>query len=146
VNLEDKDPPEFHLAVLNVQIRELMDKALRKHGLKLVEWRILQSLGNSGTLTICDLAELSVVERTVTSRLVDKLVERGFLIKKPMPNDRRFAEVALSEAGSEQLATCATDVMHARNRLFEDVDEHEFDQLLKTLVKLQKNSAGTRRN
>ena len=77
--LHDTKSPDYHLVSLNNRIREMMNFVLRPHELKHVEWRLLNSLSQVTQLTICDLAELAVIERTVTSRLVDKMIARKLL-------------------------------------------------------------------
>ena len=145
MNIENEDPPEYHLASLNRDIRDLMNLTLRRHGLKLVEWRLLQCLETEGALTVSDLATLAVIERTVTSRLVDKLTERGFVSKIQMPGDRRFSQVSLTEAGLAQLQSCTQDVNKARAMLFDGLSQEEILQFLAVLQQMQANAAGAKR-
>ncbi|WP_170763305.1 MarR family winged helix-turn-helix transcriptional regulator [Ruegeria lacuscaerulensis] len=142
MNIEDTDPPEYHLTTLNMQIREMMNAVLRPHRLKLVEWRLLQCLSDQGALSVCDLASLAVIERTATSRLVDRLVEKGFVAKEQMPDDRRFSQVSLCEAGLEILKACTADVDAARSQLFGGLNQTEISSFLNTLKKLQHNAVG----
>ncbi|NRB03184.1 MAG: MarR family transcriptional regulator [Rhodobacteraceae bacterium] len=142
MKIEDADPPEYHLMVLNSQIRGMMDASLRPYGLKLVEWRLLQCLAEEGALSICDLATLAVVERTKTSRLVDRLAERKLLAKEQMAGDRRFAVVRLCEDGRQLLDRCTEDVTMARSQLFDGLDQQDISHLLSTLKKMQQNSFG----
>lgn len=135
VLLSRQDPPEFYIATLNRQIKDVMDAALRPYDLKLVDWRILQSLEQEMPLSICDLSKRAVIERTITSRLVDQLVSRGFVEKNPMGTDRRFSLVTLTEAGKAKLDETSPSVDAVRSKLFEGftVREHQ------TLVRLLKN-------
>lgn len=142
MRIEDQDPPEFHLSVLNMQIREMMNAVLRLHGLKLVEWRVLQCLADRGTLSISDLSTLAVIERTATSRLVDRMVEKGLVSKEQMEGDRRFFEVTLCAAGQARLDACTEDVHAARRQLFEGVEQAEIASFLDILKRLQRGCAG----
>ncbi|WP_170560276.1 MarR family winged helix-turn-helix transcriptional regulator [Ruegeria atlantica] len=140
MKIQDVDPPEFHLTVLNRQIRDMMNGVLRRHGLKLVEWRMLQCLADEGSLSVCDLSSLVVVERTATGRLVDRLAEKGLVQKKQMPNDRRFSVVTLRPKGREWLAKCSEDVDHARTQLFAGLGQDDIQQFLEVLQILQRNA------
>ncbi|MGR3624539.1 MarR family winged helix-turn-helix transcriptional regulator [Pseudophaeobacter sp.] len=142
MHIEDRDPPEYHLTMLNQQIREMMNAVLRPHGLKLVEWRLLQCLADQRGLSVCDLSVLAVIERTATSRLVDRMVEKGFVAKKQMPDDRRFSQVSLRQAGRKKLEACDADVGAAREQLFGGLSQTEIGNFLNTLKKLQHNSVG----
>ncbi len=135
------DPPEFLIAVAGRHIQDMMNTVLRKHGLKLVEWRIMDCLSAQENLTIFDLAERAVVDRTVASRMVDKMADRGLVEKVALKTDRRFAQVSLTKTGHDTLAGTNTDVRQARERLFTDISQDEATQLSHTLEKLSINAA-----
>ena len=139
--IQDRDPPEYHLSQVNQQIRDMMNAVLRRHNLKLVEWRVLQCLADEGTLSVCELSTLAVLERTATGRLVDRLVDRGLVIKEQMPNDRRFARISLHADGLQQLNNCEAQVKEARDRLFSGLSQSDLQQFLNTLLVLQRNMA-----
>ncbi|MEX0347624.1 MAG: MarR family winged helix-turn-helix transcriptional regulator [Rhizobiaceae bacterium] len=133
------EAPEFYLAALDRQNRENMNTALRPHGLKVADWRILSCLDSIRSLTVSDLAELTVVERSVASRLVDRMIERGFLRKEASAADRRYSEITLTEAGSEKLRQCDAAVDDLRAQLFAGMSEKDRENLLRLLKLLRKN-------
>ena len=135
------DPPEFHLALVNRLIREMMNGLLRRHGMKLVEWRVLQCLSERDALTVFELSSLAVLERTATGRLIDRLADQGLVRKKQLSNDRRYSSVSLSASGRKKLAACTIDVAEARTKLFAGLDQEDISQLLNLLQTLQRNAA-----
>lgn len=140
-DLDQFEPPEYLLARLNTQIREMMHHALRPFGLKLVEWRVLQCLlPDDQVLTVADLAELAVIERTVTSRLIDKMVTRGLVAKAPLENDRRFAQITITEAGRRAYAAADGAARAARARLFEGFTVDDMTALLYLLGRMDSNA------
>ncbi|MGJ5617749.1 MarR family winged helix-turn-helix transcriptional regulator [Sulfitobacter sp. MF3-043] len=139
--LDDMDPPEFLIALAGRHIQEMMNSVLRGHGLKLVEWRILDCLAAQENLTIFDLAERAVVDRTVASRLVDRLADRALVEKVALKTDRRFAQVSLTAKGRDVLKLTNPDVHQARARLFADMSPDEAAQLSRALEKLSINAA-----
>lgn len=141
MKVQDRDPPEFHLSVLNQQIREMMNSVLRRHDLKLVEWRALQCLAEEGALSVCDLSARVVIERTATGRLIDRLETRGFVDKKQMQNDRRFSLVSLLPEGRAKLEDCTDSVDDARRQLFAGLGQSDIRRFLETLRKMQTNAA-----
>ncbi len=134
------DSLEDHLASLNNRIREMMNFVLRPHSLKHVEWRLLNCLSQANPLTICDLAELAVIERTVTSRLVDKMAERKLIRKVVSQHDRRFAQVSLTAQGSKLLVSCAADVSTARVGLLKKLSTEQIAALLTCIEQMQVNT------
>lgn len=142
--LDQVEPPELLIALAARQMQDTMNAVLRRHSLKLIEWRILRCLQTDGILTICDLSELAVVDRTVASRMVDKLSERGLLIKKALKADRRFAQVSLSDAGRVLLDEAEPNVHLARKRLFKNMSLEEVNTLNVCLQKFISNTASKR--
>lgn len=141
-DLDRFEPPEYRLARLNRQIREMMHTTLRPHGLKLVEWRVLQCLMPEGqALTIADLAELAVIERTVTSRLIERMVARGLVTKTALANDRRFAQITATDAGRRAYAGADADARAARQRLFWGLTDTDISALLDLLDRMERNTA-----
>ena len=146
LNLDDFDPPEFLLAKLNSQIREMMNSALRQHGLKLVEWRILQCLTEDDRpLTVAELAELTVIDRTVASRLIEKMVAKELITKTALQQDRRYMNIEISPKGTELFETSLKSTQNARTQLFDGLTSSDLSNLLATLNKLQSNIKRRRR-
>lgn len=140
-DLSQFEPPEYLLAKLNTQIRELMRFALRPHGLKLVEWRVLQCLlHHPQGHTVADLAELAVVERTATSRLIDKMAGRGLVQKQAQEDDRRFMRITITEAGRTAYLAADEAAQAARQRLFGGLSNEDVTELLRMLHQMQGNS------
>ena len=144
VNLDRFEPPEFLLAKLNSRIRDMMNTALRAHGLKLVEWRALQCL-NEGNhpLTVAELAELTVIDRTVASRLVDKMAARGFIKKETMTHDKRFSSITLTQSGRRRFEQCDGSTRAARNKLFKGISDNDLEDLQRLIHHLHANSLRT---
>ena len=136
----ENDPPEFYLATLNRRIREVMDKTLRTHGLKLVEWRLLSCLEGETPLTIYDLSQLSAIDRTVTSRLVEKLAETKLVKKITLRHDKRFVQVSLTAKGRDLLAKTSGDVSAVREHLFSRLDPSKIQALTETIQILIENA------
>ncbi|MCX7561444.1 MarR family transcriptional regulator [Sulfitobacter sp. F26204] len=138
--LDQIDPPEQMIVLAARQMQDTMNAVLRRHALKIVEWRILRCLIADEILTICDLSDLAAVDRTVTSRLVDKLAERGLLHKNALKTDRRFAQISLSQAGRQLLEAAEPDVQKARQKLFKDMSSDEVSEMNTTLQKFITNA------
>lgn len=138
--IEDRDPPEYHLAILNQRIREMMNIVVRPFDLKLVEWRILQSLYQLETLTINELSEMAVIERTVTSRIVDRLANRELVRKNVLPQDRRAMQVVLTSQGKQLVSACDKEVSEARRHLFSGMEQADLVKFNAMLVLMQQNA------
>lgn len=103
------------------------------------EWRILAQLAEHAPLTSKGLAERTGMDKTKISRAVQRLGERGLLIRERDSQDQRQAHLHLTEAGValyEQLVPHALDWEQQR---LGALDKQERAQLLALLDKLEAN-------
>lgn len=140
-----REAPEYYLAALNRQNRENMNAALRPFGLKIADWRLLHCLDGVQSLAVSDLAELTVVERSVASRLVDRLVENGYLRKQANSADKRYALISLTGKGRQKLRDTEPAIADLRAQLFSGLSEAEQDAFLRALQIMRRNALGYQR-
>lgn len=74
-------------------------RLLEPHGLSLAQWAVLSSIWRNGELGVKALAVLTGNAPPATSRLVDRMVESGLLVRRPDVHDRRAVVVGLGEKG-----------------------------------------------
>jgi MarR family 2-MHQ and catechol resistance regulon transcriptional repressor len=70
-----------------------------RHGLTLAEFGILEALYHKGPLLLGEVQRRILVSSGGITYLVDRLVERGLLERRPCAEDRRARYAALTEAG-----------------------------------------------
>jgi DNA-binding MarR family transcriptional regulator len=97
------EPRRTSLAVLlrhaENQIRARLQPSLDEAGLSLDHWRILSVLHDCPGLRMTSIAEAAVVPNATLTRHVDLLVERGLIVRRIDPDDRRRVVAALSPRG-----------------------------------------------
>jgi DNA-binding MarR family transcriptional regulator len=93
----------FAVARLNRQLRQ-QDQS----GLSATLGAALASIYRDGPLTLSQLAATEQVSAPSITRLVDKLVERGFVTRQVDPDDRRVTRVRITAAGRRQLESIRT--------------------------------------
>lgn len=134
------DAPEYLISFLQRINRDQMEAALRASGLKLTGWRILSCLDERGPMSLLDLAELSVIERTVTSRLVDRLAADGLVSKEAFSHDKRISIVAITQRGSEVLKSSMAGVHALRTNLFASFTPDDYEALRSLLKRMKANA------
>ena len=72
---------------------------LDPHGITLAQWVILSALWREDQLTVADLASYSGNAAPATSRIVDRMAERGLVSRQNDPKDRRAVRVVLTQKG-----------------------------------------------
>jgi DNA-binding MarR family transcriptional regulator len=71
-------------------------RLLEPHGLSLAQWAILSSLWRNGDLGVTELSRLTGNAPPAVSRIVDRMVSAGLLLRRPDPDDRRAVRIGLS--------------------------------------------------
>jgi DNA-binding MarR family transcriptional regulator len=82
---------------------------------------VLQDVARRGETTAGAIAKAVQFSQATVTSLVDRLVDRGFVVRSRRENDRRMVWVSLTERGEAMLSS-APDIMQDRFR-------HRFAQL-----------------
>lgn len=70
--------------------------ALREHQLIVAEWRLLLALSNVRRRRQIDLAELTSIDSSTLSRLITRMVRRGFVTRLRSKEDHREVSIELT--------------------------------------------------
>ncbi len=72
-----------------------------RHGLSLAEFAALEALYHKGPLLVGELQRAVLKSSGGITYLVDRLVEKGLVQRRPCPGDRRALYAELTEEGSD---------------------------------------------
>lgn len=61
----------------------------------------LKSLGRSGPMPMSELADVLACDSSNVTGIVDRLEDRGLVVRRPGPNDRRVKLLELTDRGAE---------------------------------------------
>jgi DNA-binding MarR family transcriptional regulator len=91
------------ISALQKRFQRDLEQTLAERGLTWGEWKVMGSLWHEANDNYCSspgelAAELELSSGAMTNRL-DKLEQRGFVRRRPDPDDRRGVRVELTEAG-----------------------------------------------
>lgn len=73
----------------------------REFDVSLVEWRTIALLGDFAPLSLKQLATLAALDKSLVSRTVSTLAERGLVQRETSSADAREVELRLTEAGAQ---------------------------------------------
>lgn len=93
-----------HVRQVEARLRNVLQPLLDEHGLSMDHWRIVAVIGDEPGLGMGEIATLAVVPAASLTRHMDKLVERGVVVRRIDPGDKRRSVVALSPRGVEYAA------------------------------------------
>ncbi|QDQ84113.1 MarR family winged helix-turn-helix transcriptional regulator [Paraburkholderia megapolitana] len=75
-------------------------KALKPYGLSLTEWRVCASLGHTPHQRLSELVVRACVDMSALSRIIDRLIEQGFVCRERSEEDARALRISLTEEGA----------------------------------------------
>jgi DNA-binding MarR family transcriptional regulator len=110
------------------------NELLRPFGLKHTEWRMLALAGELGEVSVTELADKVVIERTTIGKAIGRLVERGWLTKASSLDDGRSVNVQLTVTGKkliEETSPLIFDLMQRYQRVFSEADYTNFFQAVR---------------
>ncbi len=81
----------------SVRKREL--KTIKKGGLTLAQFGVLEVLYHKGDLRICDIIEKTLSTGGNMTVVIDNLLKDGFVVRHPDPNDGRASLIGISNKG-----------------------------------------------
>lgn len=105
-------------------------------GLTAVQFRVLQIVSESATMTPKDISkQMGVSQATITS-LIDKLEKQGMVCRTKSEADRRQINITLTPRGVETVDTAPDALQQRYVRQFESLQEWEQAQLISSLERI----------
>lgn len=93
-----------HVRQVEARLRLALQPLLDEHGLAMDHWRIIAVIGDEPGLGMGEIAGTAVVPAASLTRHMDRLVERGIVVRRIDAGDKRRSVVALSPRGEEYAA------------------------------------------
>ena len=72
-------------------------KQLKKYGLTNMQHLVLEGLWYEGGVTAAELCKLLIMDKATASGILERMVDTGWIIKKPDPDDGRVQRLYTSE-------------------------------------------------
>lgn len=120
-------------------VTEAFGGALAGASLTVPGWRVLAALLAGERLRVGELAELTSIEFSTLSRLVDALQRRGLVARKPSKDDARVVHVALTARGRTIATGLVPAALELEGRLVEGMSAAEVSELRRLLGRLYRN-------
>lgn len=116
------------------QVTKVYDAALAPVGLGANQYSILSRLGRAGPVTVGDLAEMLVMDRSTLGHLLRPLEKRSLVKLGVGKHDRRARELTLTRSGKAMLQK-ARPLWSSAQRKFEDAFGQEAALRLRAVLR-----------
>lgn len=100
-----------------------------------VQYAALSAVGASPGIDQVTLAGLIAYDRTTITGVVDRLVQKGLMVRHPSSRDRRARELRLTVEGGRTLRRIVPAVEAAQRIMLRGLTEKEAEQFLRLLRK-----------
>ncbi|SMG35951.1 MarR family winged helix-turn-helix transcriptional regulator [Arenibacter troitsensis] len=127
----------IHLSLVEAKINEMMTAALKPHGVSLQQFNVLRILrGQKGKpANLSTLNERMVTKMSNTTRLVDKLILKGYVDRMVCPSNRRKVEINITSKGESALALMDVALKETEEKLLQNFSMEDLRSINELLDK-----------
>ena len=127
----------IHLILVYNKINEQLTKALKPYEVSIQQFNVLRILrGRKGVpANLSTLNERMVSKMSNTTRLVDKLLDKGLVDRIVCESNRRKVEITITKEGENILLKMDQVMKRAENELVQDFSTEELENLNSLLNK-----------
>ena len=127
----------YHLRVVSNAVSHSFSRKLLASDVTVAEWVILREMYAGDETTSPSLvAELTGLTRGAVSKLIDRLLRKGFVTRTESSADRRYQEIKLTAAAVKLVPKLANIADENDEHFFSILPQAERKTLMNTLKKL----------
>ena len=124
----------FHLFTTIARLRDArLDKTLKPLGLNVTRHRAIAVIALLEPCTMTDLSDLSAIDRTTMTRIVDQLVVRGMADRAVSGADRRQVIITLTKKGRRVYQSALKTIAEVNSLALEGLP----DEVLRAVARAQ---------
>lgn len=114
----------------------LVESRFEDTGVSFVQWIALKVVRDGVARSAGDLARELSITTGATTRMIDVLEARGFLVRDRGSADRRVVQLAVTDEGHALVEQLQHRVVEAWNEVLVDFEQDEVDVVVAGLIKL----------
>lgn len=121
----------IHILLVNNKINESIAHALKPFGVSVQQFNVLRILrGQNGKpANLSTLNERMVTKMSNTTRLVDKLLLKGYVDRTICPSNRRKIEISITDKGQIELQKMDIAMTNVEKDLLNRFSNEDLDQI-----------------
>lgn len=113
-------------------------RVLRQFQLNPTQYAALLLLAEHNGVRLSDLSECLLIDKSSTTRLVDRLSALGLVERIADTSDRRVQRIVLTRQGREYLGVVRSAFTESVRRRWSTLDSTEHETLIRLLLKLRR--------
>lgn len=129
----------FIISKTNTKLKNNLAKALKPYNVTHEQWPLLVKLWIEDGISQKELAEMSFKDQPTTTRILDKLEQRGLIRRQANPGDRRVSLIYLTREGQEISGPLIPIARQALEEALVGLSEQDQVQLKNLLTRIGNN-------
>ena len=128
----------FHLGRVVRGLMQVHDRALADSGIDLTAQQLLllTIVDTAGATQINHISGAMGVDPSTTTRMVDRLEDKGLLSRRPSPTDRRATLIELAENAPAEVTRGVAVARRVKRSLFDTIDGADLELFSRVLAEL----------
>ena len=94
---------------------------------------LIVEIGRKPGISVKELAEILRIDKSGVSRLVEDLVQKDYVERRPSTEDRRFVTLHLLSKGQERFEKIEHDMYYRFEKILEHIPENKREQVMESL-------------
>lgn len=123
----------YALAAAHRKVAISLNTRLKKHGIQIEAWRILETLDTGDRLTMGQLADVVLMNPPTLTKLVDRMVADGLVHRQVAQTDHRQINVLPTALGKKRMMQVRQEVETQDAALLNQLDPKDRQHLIELL-------------
>ncbi|HEU4679454.1 MAG TPA: MarR family transcriptional regulator [Terrimicrobiaceae bacterium] len=136
----------YWLRKLSNAVSSSFAERLARHGVSVPQWVVLRTLFDHGSLPLKEIVARVEVDQGSLSRMVDRLLARGWVQRDADVDDRRAVAISLTKHGRSLVPKLAAEADRNDEAFFAGLSPTEQEKFLQTIQKLLTQNKSDRRS
>lgn len=140
---EGRESAERNIGYLIHDAARLMrvnyDRRIKDLELTRSQWWVLNHLYFNEGMIQTELSAILEIERATLGRLLDRLEEKGWVERRPAPNDRRVKRIFLTREVDDVMQTMRERARETRLQALSGLSAQDQEWLIDTLIMIKRN-------
>lgn len=120
----------------NDALEKIVKKDAQQYGLNISEFAVMELLYHKGEQPINRIQERILIANSSTTYILDKLQDKGFIVRQKDENDKRSMKAALTEEGRKLIDKIFPAHSELLTSLFSGLSDEELSALREMLKKV----------
>ena len=126
----------YALAAAHRAVNQTLTRRLKKYGVQIEVWRIMECLDATEKLTMGELARMVLMNPPTLSKMVDRMVADGLVHRQIAQEDQRQVNLLLTDLGRRRMLSVRDEVIDHDRDFVNQINEADNRLLVDLLIRL----------